>query len=25
VMMVGDKFYEGVSHAKADEIVGGCK
>jgi NADH-quinone oxidoreductase subunit E len=25
VMMVGDQFYEGVSHAKADEIVGGCK
>ena len=25
VMMVGDKFYEGVSHKKADEIVGGCK
>jgi hypothetical protein len=25
VMMVGDKFYEGVSHTKADEIVGGCK
>ena len=25
VMMVGDNFYEGVSHAKADEIVGGCK
>jgi NADH-quinone oxidoreductase subunit E len=25
VMMVGDKFYEGVSHAKADEIVAGCK
>jgi NADH-quinone oxidoreductase subunit E len=25
VMMVGDKFYEGVTHAKADEIVAGCK
>ena len=25
VMMVGDKFYEGVSHAKADEIVERCK
>src|SRR5450755_3723786 len=25
VMMVGDNFYEGVSHKKADEIVGGCK
>ena len=25
VPSVGDKFYEGVSHAKADEIVGGCK
>ena len=25
VMMVGDRFYEGVSHAKADEIVAGCK
>jgi NADH-quinone oxidoreductase subunit E len=25
VMMVGENFYEGVSHAKADEIVGGCK
>jgi NADH-quinone oxidoreductase subunit E len=25
VMMVNDDFYEGVSHAKADEIVGGCK
>jgi len=25
VMMVSDKFYEGVSHAKADEIVGECK
>ena len=25
VMMVGEKFYEGVSHAKADEIVAGCK
>jgi NADH-quinone oxidoreductase subunit E len=25
VMMVGDKFYEGVSHKNADEIVGGCK
>jgi hypothetical protein len=24
-MMVGDKFYEGVSHKNADEIVGGCK
>ena len=25
VMMVGEKFYEGVSPAKADEIVAGCK
>ena len=25
VMMVNDDFYEGVSHAKADEIVGRCK
>ena len=25
VMMVGDKFYEGVSHKRADEILGGCK
>jgi NADH-quinone oxidoreductase subunit E len=25
VMMVNDDFYEGVSHAKADEIVAGCK
>jgi NADH-quinone oxidoreductase subunit E len=25
VMMCNDDFYEGVSHAKADEIVGGCK
>ena len=25
VMMVGDKFYEGVTHAKADEIMGACK
>ena len=25
VMMIGENFYEGVSHAKADEIVGGCK
>ena len=25
VMMCNDAFYEGVSHAKADEIVGGCK
>jgi NADH-quinone oxidoreductase subunit E len=25
VMMVNDEFYEGVSHAKADEIVGKCK
>ena len=25
VMMCNDVFYEGVSHAKADEIVGGCK
>ncbi|HUC85459.1 MAG TPA: NAD(P)H-dependent oxidoreductase subunit E [Candidatus Acidoferrales bacterium] len=25
VMMVGDQFYEGVSHARADEIVAGCK
>ena len=25
VMMVNDDFYEGVSHAKADEIVGKCK
>jgi NADH-quinone oxidoreductase subunit E len=25
VMMVGENFYEGVSHKKADEIVAGCK
>jgi NADH-quinone oxidoreductase subunit E len=25
VMMVNDAFYEGVSHAKADEIVSQCK
>jgi len=25
VMMVGEKFYEGVTHAKADEIVGKCQ
>ena len=25
VMMCNDAFYEGVSHAKADEIVGRCK
>jgi NADH-quinone oxidoreductase subunit E len=25
VMMVNDDFYEGISHAKADEIVGKCK
>jgi NADH-quinone oxidoreductase subunit E len=25
VMMCGDKFYEGVTHGKADEIVAGCK
>lgn len=25
VIMVGDNFYEGVTHAKADEIVAGCK
>ncbi|HEV2696251.1 MAG TPA: NAD(P)H-dependent oxidoreductase subunit E [Verrucomicrobiae bacterium] len=25
VMMVGDKFYENVSHKQADEIVAGCK
>jgi len=25
VMMVNDDFYEGVSHAKADEICGKCK
>jgi len=25
VMMCNDAFYESVSHAKADEIVGGCK
>jgi NADH-quinone oxidoreductase subunit E len=25
VMMCNDTFYEGVSHAKADEIVGGCR
>jgi NADH-quinone oxidoreductase subunit E len=25
VMMCNDAFYEGVSHAKADEITGGCK
>jgi len=25
VMMCNDAFYEGVTHAKADEIAGGCK
>jgi NADH-quinone oxidoreductase subunit E len=25
VMMCNDDFYEGVTHAKADEIVGKCK
>ncbi|HEX3856393.1 MAG TPA: NAD(P)H-dependent oxidoreductase subunit E [Verrucomicrobiae bacterium] len=25
VMMCNDDFYEGVSHAKADEICAGCK
>ena len=25
VMMCNDAFYEGVSHAKADEIMAGCK
>jgi NADH-quinone oxidoreductase subunit E len=25
VMMVNDEFHQGVSHAKADEIVGRCK
>jgi len=25
VMMCNDAFYEGVSHAKADEILGNCK
>jgi NADH-quinone oxidoreductase subunit E len=25
VMMVGEKFYEGVTMQKADEIVAGCK
>ncbi len=25
VMMCNDAFYEGVSHKKADEIMGGCK
>jgi NADH-quinone oxidoreductase subunit E len=25
VMMVGDKFYEAVSHKQADDIVAGCK
>ena len=25
VMMCNDDFHEGVSHAKADEIMGGCK
>ena len=25
VMMCNDNFYEGVSHAKADEIMAGCK
>jgi hypothetical protein len=24
-MMCNDAFYEGVSHKKADEIVGNCK
>ncbi|MGO8702045.1 MAG: NAD(P)H-dependent oxidoreductase subunit E, partial [Limisphaerales bacterium] len=25
VMMCNDAFYEGVTHAKADDIAGGCK
>jgi NADH-quinone oxidoreductase subunit E len=25
VMMVGEKFYEGVTHAQADEILGKCQ
>ena len=25
VMMCNEDFYEGVSHTKADEIMGGCK
>jgi NADH-quinone oxidoreductase subunit E len=25
VMMVNDEFYEGVSRAKADELMGGCE
>ena len=25
VMMCNETFYEGVSHAKADEIIGGCR
>jgi hypothetical protein len=25
VMMCNDAFYEGVSHAKADEIVKNCR
>jgi NADH-quinone oxidoreductase subunit E len=25
VMMVGDAFYEGVSHQKADQIIADCK
>ena len=25
VMMINDDFHQGVSHKKADEIVGGCK
>jgi len=25
VMMCNEDFYEGVSSAKADEIIGGCK
>ena len=25
VVMCNEDFYEGVSHAKADEIIGGCK
>ena len=25
VMMMNDAFYEAVSHAKADELMGGCK
>ena len=25
VIMVNDDFHEGVSHTKADEILGGCK